>query len=1299
MNIASKKIAYGAQRIESKIRQKNRLPIGQTEQLIKKCNLSPPAALPISKSWNEIAEAITRHQVIIVVGETGSGKTTQIPKICLAAGLGIEGRIAVTQPRRVAAITMARRLATELGPIGSGLVGYKIRFKDRCPPHSRIWFVTDGLLLAQLPNDPKLMAYDTVIVDEAHERSLNIDFLLGVLRGLLPERPEMRVVVTSATLDASKFAKAFNDPPVIKVEGRGFPVDIVHLDPRQLGIDEGGPADLAIEAVRMIRQKDVQGHILVFLPTEQSILEGVKVLQGEIGKEAMVLPMFGRLSAREQARIFEPSSKQKIVLSTNVAETSITVPGIRYVVDTGLARISQYNPGTRTKALPVSKISQSSADQRAGRAGRTGPGICIRLYSEEDYLARPKHTLPEILRSNLAEVVLRLKYLRLGNPEDFPFIDQPSPKAIKEAETTLKLLGALNEKGELTKIGKLMARLPLDPRISKMILEARRWNCVNEILTIAAALSIQDPRERPSDKHNQADQAHQCFLDKHSDFITYLKIWGSYQELFKQKSSRKERIAFCKEHFLSFRRMEEWIDARNQIKNILEENGSFPMNRQAAGYEEIHRAILPGLLDQIACKKKGALYLGARGREIYLFPGSSLYKTRPDWIVTADITRTSKLFARTAAMIEPKWLEEAGRRFIKKSYSNPHWEKRRGEVIAFEKATLFGLTLVERRKVSYSHIEPEDAHDVFVRQALVPCELNKPFDFVKRNIFLLRELEDARNRLRQNDLMVDEEALASFYRQGLRKLLKKVLKKRDKKGNPLLSKKKIAKLSYLSRERDLSHLIKLAGTDTPLHLSKDLISNRVLTSKEMAMFPGHLCANGHELPLKYRFETGNERDGVSVQIPVELINEIDSQIFDWLVPGLLEEKILYLLKGLPGRIRKEIVPIGDTASKAMHALNNAQGSLYRQLQAFLRREFGISVSQDMWPKPHQMPWHLSMRFEIVDKNKRIIAYGRDLSELKRRLSKAGSDDTLRKDERWLSLQKKWERKKVNTEFLDEIPSNIQVKIGETGRTIRAWVGMVSEDSGTRVASRLFLNKEQALKATKEALTAMTAKYLSKELRDILEISVPKDKRLELLAIFPDQKALMKNVTAYILGNFLKSWDEVPDKEEFLKEMKRLKATLFKDSLDTAKSISKALSAGLRVKALIQKLYGKRPDKAHSRTEIMNAELTRLLPADFPLHLGHDHIRNLSRYLKALEIRVQRAYADPSKDAKKQAQLEAFISKLMNELESTGFDTKRLPPQVALALEEYRIAVFAPEIGTLFPVSEKRILETLHKTEI
>ncbi len=1294
MNIASKGKRAG-QKSEKRPKVLKRRPgIGYLEKVLEKCSLAVPSSLPIFKSCNEISEAISKNQVVIIVGETGSGKTTQIPKICLAAGCGRSGRIAVTQPRRIAAVSMARRLAEELGPAGREAVGYKIRFRDRCPPLSRVWFVTDGLLLAQLPKDPKLRSYDTIIVDEAHERSLNIDFLLGVLRRLLDERQDLKVIITSATLDVSKFARAFKDPPVIEVEGRGHPVEVIHLDPERVEMAECGPADLAVEAIKMIRQRDLRGHILAFLPTEQSIMEGMKVLQGELGEEAEVMPMFGRLSGSDQARIFEPSARQKIVLSTNVAETSVTVPGIKYVVDTGLARISHYNPRTRTKALPVTRISRSSADQRAGRAGRTGPGVCIRLYSEEDYLSRPRFTPPEILRSNLAEAVLRLKYLRLGNVLDFPFVDPPSPQAVKEAETSLKLLGALKEDGNLTGTGRLMARLPLDPRISKMILEARRWNCVKEVVIIAAALSIQDPRERPSEKQSQADQAHSRFRDKYSDFVTFLNIWNGYQALFRQKKSRRERMAFCRENYLSFRRMEEWIDAFSQIKNILDENGSFPMNQQPASYEQIHRAVLPGLLDQIACRKKGSLYSGARGRELHLFPGSSIYKTRPDWIVAAEITRTSQLFARIAAMIEPKWLEQAGSRFLKHSYSNPAWDRMRGEVTADEKVTLFGLTIVESRKVSFDRIEPEMSHEIFLRQALLPGELRRPYGFMKHNMSLLKELEDLQNRLRKRDLMVDEEALVSFYKRGLHKLIEIAEKRKDKSGKPLISRQQLSSLALLSRERDLSYLLKLADDDAPLRFTKDFLTNRMIAPVD-ALFPGHIAANGHELPLRYRFETGNERDGISVQIPVELIHELSPEPFEWLVPGLLEEKVSCLLKGLPKRLRKGLIPISDTVQKALSFLDPGKGSLYGQLQLFLKKEYGLNITSESWPSNQQLPLHLFMRFEIVGRGGKIIAHGRNFAQLRDRFSRF-EKRKFTEGKAWRSLEKEWQHERIDIDFLDKLPERLEFKVDESGRYVNAWVGLVAAPSGKGAGSALFLNENKAMAETRKALTALLAHHLTRELRQIAFNAIPGKEPFKLMPLFPDQKLLVQNIITFLLGELSTKWNEIPGKEEFLAEVKRLKACCFKDSRTFTKQIHSAISRAVEVRALINNLFGSKTSGLCDTRRSLDAELRRLMPEDFPKNVGRKRLENLGRYLKALEIRTNRAYSDPAKDARKDRKLRLFLDKVNTELTNLHLDRQETTEQLTLALEEYRISIFAPELGTLFPVSEKRILKTLHK---
>ncbi|MCD4755302.1 MAG: ATP-dependent RNA helicase HrpA, partial [Deltaproteobacteria bacterium] len=787
--------------------------------------------------WDDLVSALSQNQVIIVSGETGSGKTTQLPKICLAAGRGTHRKIACTQPRRVAAITVAARVAEELGPQGPRLVGYKIRFRDSTVPETRIKFVTDGMLLAEVQQDPKLRAYDTIIVDEAHERSLNIDFLLGILRRLLPTRPELKVIITSATMDTAHFCQAFGKVPVIEIAGRGYPVEIQYKPIEQDEESDITTVEKVIFATEKIRRKDPFGDILVFLPTEREILETVKILKSGCEDNALVLPMYGRLAASDQKRIFRPAPVQKIVVATNVAETSITVPGIMYVVDSGLARIARYNVRSRTKALPIVPISRASADQRAGRAGRVHAGVCVRLYSEEDYEDRSEYTLPEIRRSNLAEVILRLYAMKLGPVDKFPFVDAPSSQAIKEGFTTLRELRALNAAGRLTRTGRIMAKLPLDPRISRMIIEARHENALKEVVIIASAMSIQDPRERPADKENQADQAHSSFKDPSSDLLTFIKMWNAYHKELKAGRSRNQIRKYCRENFLSYNRMQEWKDIHDQIMDILQEAEKFPqitkfpLNHQISQSpnsfsitkspnhqinRSIHCSVLSGFLGQIALKQEGSRYLAARGREVFLFPGSSLYKKGPKWIVATELIRTSRLFARTVAAVEPEWIEKLAGDLCIHSYSDPHWEKRRGEVMAWERVTLFGLPIVERRKVRYCKIDPTESREIFIRQALIPGEFKNKHPFLVHNMELISEVQDLEDRTRRRDIMVDEETLYSFYDQGLSEIENILFKDKSYKG------KKGPVPEVICNERSLARALRIANNDVPaLCLTKE----------------------------------------------------------------------------------------------------------------------------------------------------------------------------------------------------------------------------------------------------------------------------------------------------------------------------------------------------------------------------------------------------------------------------------------------------------------------------------------------
>jgi ATP-dependent helicase HrpA len=749
-----------------------------------------PEELPIAARREEIVEAIRRHPVVVISGDTGSGKSTQIPKFCLEAGRGVDGLIGCTQPRRIAAITLAQRIAEELGEPPGKSVGHKIRFQDETGDATYIKLMTDGILLAEAQADRRLWAYDTIIVDEAHERSLNIDFVLGILRTLVRRRRDLKLIVTSATIDTEKFSRAFDDAPVIEVSGRTYPVEVEYAPPEP-GDEDATHVDLAVATLdRLHRERPYGGDVLVFMPTEQDIRETCELLEARNHTGMTVLPLFGRLSAGDQSRVFVPMRGRKVIVATNVAETSLTIPGIRYVVDTGLARISQYQPRTRTTALPVVPVSRSSADQRKGRCGRTAGGICIRLYSEEDYENRPRFTPPEILRSNLAEVILRMLALRLGDMAAFPFIDRPADRNIQDGFRLLEELGAVRRRekaGEgaegathdLTDRGRMMARLPLDPRISRMLLEGRDRGALPEIAVLAAALSTQDPRERPAEKEALADAAQVRFVDPRSDFLTLLNLWNAYHEYRSEGRGTSRMRRFCKEHFLSFRRMREWRDVHHQLRTILQENDlwtdSPPLDRDAEGegfdprYAAIHQSILSGFLSSIARRKEGNFYQAARDREVMLFPGSGLFKRGPEWVVAAEMVETSRLFARTAAAVDGDWLEPLAGDLVRRTYRDPHWERNRGEVVALEQVTLFGLILVPGRPVSYGRIDPEASREIFIRSALVEGDIRRPPAFVRHNraeMEAVRELED---RMRRRDLLVGEEAFSNSTTGGFRR--------------------------------------------------------------------------------------------------------------------------------------------------------------------------------------------------------------------------------------------------------------------------------------------------------------------------------------------------------------------------------------------------------------------------------------------------------------------------------------------------------------------------------------------------
>ncbi|MFH1102473.1 MAG: ATP-dependent RNA helicase HrpA, partial [Pseudomonadota bacterium] len=906
------------------------------------------------------------HPVVIISGETGSGKTTQIPKFCLEAGRGIDGMIGCTQPRRIAAITISHRISEELGEEPGKSVGYKIRFNDKTGKNTFIKIMTDGILLAEAHSNLHLWAYDTIIVDEAHERSLNIDFLLGILKKLLAKRKDLKLIIASATIDTEKFSKSFGNAPIIEVSGRMHPVTVRYFETLSQTVprEEETHIDMSTAAVEAIIRKNHPGDMLVFMPTEQDIRETCELLEGRSFGNVSILPLYARLSADEQKRVFAPLPQRKIIVATNVAETSITIPGIRYVVDTGLARISHYSPGTRTTSLPVVPVSRSSADQRKGRCGRVEHGICIRLFSEEDYLSRPLYTPPEILRSNLAEVILRMIAQGLGDVCDFPFIDAPPKKSIQDGYDLLTDLGAIEKKNSpngfvLTKDGRLMARIPVDPRISRMLIEAKREGCMRQVIVIASALSIQDPRERPAEKEEEAKESRRIFEDPSSDFMTIIHIWNGYHDDAGETKGSAKLKKFCRKHFLSFRRMREWQDIHDQIAEILIETGMLDkdvISPEDGGsvadntllYEAVHKSVLSGFLSNIAVKKEKNIYKAAKEKEVMLFPGSGLFNKGGRWIVASEMIETTRRFARTAANIDPSWLEQIGEKQCRYSYLNPHWSTTRQEVMSLEQVRLFGLVIEAGRLVPFGAVDPKTACSVFIREALIKNGLKKPFPFILHNSRIMEAIKDLENKLRRRDLTAGEEAVFTFYQKRLQCVF----------DTPSLE-KAIAK----------------AGFDHFLRMSMEDLIVRMPDPEEISLFPEAVSLSGSIFPLTYRFHPGEEDDGITVSIPLSVIPIIPKEPLEYLVPGLFREKVKTLIKGLPREWRKKLMPITETVETVVAQTQIKDQPLINFISDILHHHLNVDIPAEAWPLS-TLPPHLNMRIDITGPDGKPIRSGR-----------------------------------------------------------------------------------------------------------------------------------------------------------------------------------------------------------------------------------------------------------------------------------------------------------------------------------
>lgn len=1233
-----------------------------------------PPELPITAFREEIVSAIRRHRVVIVCGETGSGKSTQLPKFCLEAGRGMEGRIGHTQPRRIAAQAVARRIAEELGEELGRTVGFKIRFHEQTSPETRIQVMTDGILLAEAAGDRSLSAYDTLIVDEAHERSLNIDFLLGYLRLLLKRRRDLKAVITSATLDTEAFVRAFEGAPVIRVAGRTFPVEVRYAPPEAgPGEEEPTPVEQAVAAVCRIAAGGEPGDVLVFLPTEQDIREAAAALAAERLPRLRVLPLFARLSAEEQHRVFRPAPGRKVVLATNVAETSLTIPGIRFVVDTGLARIPRYLPRTRTTAMPVVPVSRGSAVQRAGRCGRTQGGVCIRLYAEEDFLARPLHTPPEIRRSNLAEVVLRLLALGLGPIEAFPFLDPPDPRGVADGVRLLAELGAVEEAPEgvrLTSLGKTLARIPLDPRLSRMLVAGREEGCFEETAVIAAALSIRDPRERPAEKAAEADRAHAAFHRGGSDFLTLLALWEAWQQARRARPAAAALREFCRGNALSFRRMREWEDVTRQILEAARESGLRPAHgapgevRDRSGEAEfagrLHRAVLAGFLSHIAVRKEKHLYRTARGREAMIFPGSAAFGTGAEWIVAAELVETTRLYARTAAGIDPAWLERLGGGLCRRSWRDPRFDPRRGEVTATEQVTLFGLVIVPGRPVSLSRIDPQAASEVFCREALGQGRIGRRFSFLEHNRALLAYVEGLEHRLRRRDLRVGEEDLVRFYRE---------------------------RLGGVASVRDLERAIRERGEDGFLRLApEDVMTFRPEGDLE-ALYPDRVEVAGRTLALSYRYEPGGPEDGVTLAVPASFAGAVPLELLDWLVPGWLPEKIEALLKSLPKAQRKALLPLSATRDLILREMPRGEGPLAEALSGFLRRRLKVEIPASAW-SPAALPEHLRPRIAIFAADGRELASGRDPALLRAHAAPGGIPAAVRR---------RYERRNLERWDFGDLPA---VLTG-AGPDRVPWAAFpaLAADAGGGVNLVLFSRREAAEAAHPTGVAALAARQARREivfLRRALRIGDETPRVATRLRGAARLEGLLAE--RVIRDLFAVPVRRQREFEELLAARLPGLQTEGQRLREAALAVFAAGEAAVREMAALAGLRG----PAAAIAQGLEAELERLLPRNFPAGIPRTRFADLARLLRALAVRIRRAAVDPEKERLRAREAAAWVER-WEELRRRAGPRPSPAKEALLAelfwmIEEYKVSLFAQEMKTAFPVSPKRLEAKVREIE-
>ncbi|MCL6675278.1 ATP-dependent RNA helicase HrpA [Streptomyces panaciradicis] len=1239
--------------------------------------VSYPEQLPVSQKKDEIAAAIRDHQVVIVAGETGSGKTTQIPKICLELGRGVRGMIGHTQPRRIAARTVAERVAEEMNtPLGEA-VGWKVRFTDQVNQDSTfIKLMTDGILLAEIQTDRELRAYDTIIIDEAHERSLNIDFLLGYLAQLLPKRPDLKVVITSATIDPERFSRHFGDAPIVEVSGRTYPVEVRY---RPLLEEDSDDADrdqitAITDAVEELMGEG-KGDILVFLSGEREIRDTADALTRKQYRFTEILPLYARLSHAEQHRVFQPHTGRRIVLATNVAETSLTVPGIKYVIDPGFARISRYSHRTKVQRLPIEPISQASANQRKGRCGRTSDGICVRLYSEDDFLARPEFTDAEILRTNLASVILQMTAAGLGDIEKFPFIDPPDHRNIRDGVQLLQELGALDAaekdpRKRLTQTGRKLAQLPVDPRLARMVLEADKNGCVREVMVIAAALSIQDPRERPADKQAQADQQHARFKDETSDFLAYLNLWRYVREQQKERGSSSFR-RMCKQEYLNFLRIREWQDIYSQLRTVAKQMG-IHLNEDDAPGDRVHVSLLAGLLSHIGMKdvKDGAKneYLGARNAKFAIFPGSALFKKPPRFVMSAELVETSRLWARVNARIEPEWVEPLAGHLLKRTYSEPHWEKDQAAVMAYEKVTLYGVPIIAQRKVNYGRIDPEASRELFIRNALVEGDWRTHHKFFADNRKLLSEVEELEHRARRRDIVVDDETLFDFYDARVPEHVVS-----GAHFDSWWKRKRHEQPDYLDFEREML-----------IRESAEAVTK--------ADYPDSWRQDGLKFRVTYQFEPGADADGVTVHIPLQVLNQVKDEGFDWQIPGLREELVTELIRSLPKPIRRHYVPAPNFAKRFLDTAVPLQEPLTTTMARELKRMVGVPfTAEDFdWSK---VPEHLRVTFRIVDERRRKLAEDKDLETLRLRLRpkarQALSQAAAATAER--TGGESLERSGLTDWTIGSLTRVFETR--RAGQPVKAYPALV--DDGDTVSVRLFdTEAEQAeamWKGTRRLILrnipVNPAKFASEKLTNAQKLALSANPHGSIQALFDDCAMAAADK---LIGDFGgPAWDE----ESYRKLYERVRAEIVDTTVRTVGQVQQVLAAW---QACERRLKAVRSPVLLPNLQDVRAQLDALVKPGFVTEAGLRRLPDLMRYLVAADRRLQQMPTNAQRDTTRMEKVHEMRDEYAWLLEQLpqGRPVPSSVKDIRWMLEELRVSYFAHALGTAYPVSDKRIVKAI-----